>query len=94
MTQTQIFDRAASEFKRPFTLEEITAKLHEAGRGWTAPDAYIKSCIKDRTERRNIMKILEDGKYEWIDDTAPECEERPGQSLGGLTRLPGLAERA
>ena len=92
MTQTQIFDRAASEFGRPFTLEEITAKLHEAGRGWTAPDAYIKSCISDRTGKRNKMRILENGLYEWIGDIASEREERPGQNLSGLTRLPGLAE--
>ena len=94
MTQTQIFDLAASEFKRPFTLEEITAKLHEAGRGWSAPDAYIKSCISDRTGKRKKMRILGNGLYEWIGSAAPEHEERSVQSLDGLTRLrlSGLAE--
>lgn len=66
MIQIKIFDRAASEFKRPFTLEELTAKLHEPGRGWLAPDGYIKSCIRDRTGKRNKMRILENGLYEWV----------------------------
>ena len=66
MTQAQIFDLAASEFNRPFTFEELTSKLHEPGRGWLAPDAYIKSCIRDRTVKKKKMRITEDGSYEWI----------------------------
>ena len=92
ITQTQIFDLAASEFGRPFTFEELASKLHEPGRGWTAPDGYIKSCIKDRTQRRIRMRILDNGLYEWIGDAATVREEQPAQSLDGLTRRGGLAE--
>ena len=72
MTQTSIFDRAASEFGRPFTLEELTAKLHEPGRGWEKPDSYITRCIKDRTEKRIKIRILENGLYEWIGDSTEQ----------------------
>ena len=93
MTQTRIFDLAASEFGRPFTFEELASKLHESGRGWTASDAYIKSCIKDRTEKRIRMRILENGLYEWIGVAAPEQrEERHAPGLDGLTERGGLAE--